>query len=234
MTQILVNTSAYIEPTLHLTIKYPDNQLFLYTYSDTYPKVTNLPKIPRGFCQHYEEDYLSKLIKENFSYMEYSTPKYKKDENKDLINLEIIDTQVVQNVKKFEPITEESFDKQLKTYLDTKEYLCQVNNKHLIEEIKHHTVQERQMTIESIRKQLKQHIKNIYTPIYEGEIKTETGEEIENKNNDYRNSDIVTRTCLKTNRQTEFKDHNRVVSPRKVDNLGSRSKGKGKQYSVFF
>lgn len=235
LTQIIQNTSAYTEPTLHMTIKYPDDQLFLYTYKDIYPDVTYLPKVPGEFCQHQKGEYLSKLVKDSFNYSDYLMLTYKKEEIKEYLDSDMIDSYNIRN-NGFEPNSQNTVKEERKTYLDSKEYLSQVNNKSLVDEIKHHTVKDRHLTIENIRKQLSQHIKNIETPFFKSDVKTKTDDN--NGNNNDKNVGTVNITCLETNDVilAEDTDSNSTVSPRKLYNLRLRQERKGMYnlYTVIF
>lgn len=209
-----------------MTIKYPDDQLFLYTYNDIYPDVTNLPKVPGELCQHQKDEYLSKIVKDSYNYSDYLMLTYKKEEIKEDMDSDVNDSYSMRN-DEFDPNSQGTIKEEPKTYLDSMEYLSQVNNESLVDEIKHHTVKERQLTIENIRKQLSQHIKNIEMSFYKSNVNTET--EDNNGNNNVENLPTVNITCRETNDGilAEDTDSNSTVSPRKLYNLRLRQERKG-------
>lgn len=144
------NTKGYVEPTLYLTIKYPDNQLFLYSYKNIYPEVIKLPKLPDDICSHKEGEYVSKLMKEYRQCMDISN--YGEQEVKTVIKEEDYDDSDSNNLfHRQEPELEGINSSERKIYLNSK----------LIREIKQHTLTERQVTLENNQKQLMLHLQNI-------------------------------------------------------------------------
>lgn len=177
LADIILNTSGYTEPTLHFTLTYPDNSLFLYTHQNSRPEVVKLPKIPIDLCPHREQEYLSQLVKFNLNYMEEN--KYS-NENKKLFDIKDIDIDNrLQNalLHEINEKLEHTSGESSKIYLDSEEYLSQIKNEDIIEEIKSHTVSEFQLSIEDVRSKLMRHIENIERPVYDstiGEIKSNT------------------------------------------------------------
>lgn len=169
LTDIILNTSGYTEPTLHFTLKYPDNSLFLYTYKNSNPDIIKLPKLPTDLCPLKKQEYLSQLVKSNLNYI---------DDKESKENMGLFDIKHIGNVDDIDvglrnvPLhsKEDTSGKVIKVYLNSEEYLTQIKNENIVEEIKSHTVAERQLTLEIIRSKLKRHIKNIERPIYESAI----------------------------------------------------------------
>lgn len=166
LSNVLLSTHGYIEPTLHIIVKLPNNHLFLYIYKDTYPKAIQLPEPPESLCQHQKEEFLMQTIKIYIN--DSDTLAHKQAEvievYPDIWNVEASDDccRVLSQTEDQEHINCDT-EEQSKCYVLSNKYLSGVKNRNLILENNDKSVSERRFVIENIRNELIKDINTVKT-----------------------------------------------------------------------
>ncbi|XP_074033296.1 DNA polymerase zeta catalytic subunit isoform X1 [Leptinotarsa decemlineata] len=149
ISDIIVKTANYVDPSLHLRIKYPNHCCYLYDYNKK--NIPDVIRIPRKICQSKNENDMNTFIKQNIN----------QNENVEQIEMEHHFDELL--ITESSPRKESTNKNQ--PYLLTNEYSMDVKDQSSVDNIHIQTMKRFKETAASLTKQLHQHLELLRTPL---------------------------------------------------------------------